>query len=148
MVKNDSNCIFPRLTLHTCALTRTISLSYRGILLSFHLVTMLCHLVTLFHFPMRFQLNSDFSHTFFNVATYAPYLLHSKLCDNFLENFFFFKSLKVVVSGHHGSENSLLYAIKKIGLSFLVDECFLSLAKSPTEAITIGKLSNSIFATG
>ena len=65
--RNYLNCTFPRLTLHACALTRTISLSYRGISLSFHLVTEVFQLVTrYFTFPVRFQLNSDFSHTFFN----------------------------------------------------------------------------------
>ena len=65
--RNFSNCTFPRLTLHACALTRTISLSYRGISLSFHLVTEVFQLVTrYFTFPVRFQLNSDFSHTFLN----------------------------------------------------------------------------------
>ncbi len=65
--RNYSNCTFPRLTLHACALTRTISLSYRGISLSFHLVTEVFQLVTqYFTFPVRFQLNSDFSHTFLN----------------------------------------------------------------------------------
>ncbi len=52
---------------HACALTHTISPSYRGISLSFRLVTLLFQLVTrYFIFPMQFQLNSDFSHTFFN----------------------------------------------------------------------------------
>ena len=49
------------LTLHACAHTRTISLSYHGISLSFRLVTMLFQLVTrYFTFPVRFQLNSNF----------------------------------------------------------------------------------------
>ena len=65
--KNNSSCTFPRLTLHACALTRTISLSYRGISLSFYLVTEVFQLVTCyFTFPVRFQLNSDFFHTFLN----------------------------------------------------------------------------------
>ncbi len=65
--KNYSNCTFPRLTLHACALTRTISLNYRGISLSFHLVTEVFQLVTCyFTFPVRYQWNSDFSHTFLN----------------------------------------------------------------------------------
>ncbi len=64
---NYSNCTFPRLSLHACALTCTISLSYRGISLSFHLVTEVFQLVTrYFTFPMQFQLNSDFSHSFLN----------------------------------------------------------------------------------
>ncbi len=59
--------MFPRLTLYMCALTRAISLSYRGISLSFHLVTEVFQLVThYFTFPVRFQLNSDFPHTFLN----------------------------------------------------------------------------------
>ncbi len=64
---NYSNCTFPRLTLHACTLTRTNSLSYRGISLRFYLVTEVFQLVTrYFTFPVRFQLNSDFSHTFLN----------------------------------------------------------------------------------
>ncbi len=71
VVKNDisnySNCMFPRLTLHACALTHTILLSYRGISLSFHLVTVLIQLVMHYStFSVQFQLNSDFSHTFLN----------------------------------------------------------------------------------
>ncbi len=50
------NCFtFPRIKLHACTLTRTISLSYCGISLRatmlFHLVSMLFHLYILFHFP-------------------------------------------------------------------------------------------------
>ncbi len=64
---NYLNCTFPRLTLHACTLTRTISLSYGGISLSFYLVTEVFQLVTgYFTFSVRFQLNSDFSHTFLN----------------------------------------------------------------------------------
>ncbi len=59
--------MFPRLTLHACTLTCTISHSYRGISLSVHLVTEVFQIVTCyFTFPMRFQLNSNFSHTFIN----------------------------------------------------------------------------------
>ncbi len=65
--RNYSNCTFPRLTLHACALTRTISLSYRGISLSFHLVTEVFQLFThYFSLPVQFQLKSDFSYTFLN----------------------------------------------------------------------------------
>ncbi len=65
--RNYSNCTFPRLTLHACALTHTISLSYWGISLSFHLVTEVFQLVMCyFIFPVQFQLNSDFSHSFLN----------------------------------------------------------------------------------
>ncbi len=70
--KNYSSCTFPRLTLHAYALARTILLSYRGISLSFHLVTEIFQLVTrYFTFPVRFQLNSDFSHTLLN-AKFTP----------------------------------------------------------------------------
>ncbi len=59
--------MFPRLMLHACALTRTISLSYRGISLSFHLVIEVFQLFTrYFTLPVQFQLNSDFSYTFLN----------------------------------------------------------------------------------
>ncbi len=38
--RNYTNCIFPRLTLHACTLIRTISLSYCGISLSFHAISL------------------------------------------------------------------------------------------------------------
>ncbi len=67
LTRNYWNCTFPRLSFYGCALTRTISLNYRGISLSFHLVTEVFQLVTHYlTFPVRFQLNSDFSHTFLN----------------------------------------------------------------------------------
>ncbi len=59
--------MFPRLMLHACALTHTISLSYRGISLSVHLVIEVFQLFTrYFTLPVQFQLNSDFSYTFLN----------------------------------------------------------------------------------
>ncbi len=59
--------------LYACALTRTFHLTTEvfhlalALALSFHLVTEVFQLVTrYFTFPVRFQLNSNFSHTFLN----------------------------------------------------------------------------------
>ncbi len=59
--RNYSNCTFPRLTLHACALTHAISLSYRDISLSFHLVTEVFSIsYTLFHFPRAISIEQRF----------------------------------------------------------------------------------------
>ncbi len=82
------------LTLHACALTRTISLSYHGVSLSFHLVTKAFQLVTrYFTFPVRFQLNSDFSHTFLN-GQLTCHTIRLRNCNTFFSlsincNFFY-----------------------------------------------------------
>ena len=82
-----------------CALTRTILLSYRGISLSFHLVTVLFQLVTsYFTFPLQFQLNSDFSHTF---------EWETLNCT------FFSSPKKVTANSYYGIENHLQNVISK-----------------------------------
>ncbi len=57
-LKNDKDSnlkllelMFPRLELHACTLTGTISLGYHGISLSFHAISSLCY----FTFPVQFQ---------------------------------------------------------------------------------------------
>ncbi len=101
--RNYSNCTFPRLTLHACALTHTISLSYHVISLSYHVISLSFHLVTevfqlfthYFTFPVRFQLNSDFSYTFhFLMENLRAVLLLSLLLLLLLliENFSLFNS--------------------------------------------------------
>ena len=78
--------------LRACALACTISLwCYRGISLSFHLVTVLFQLVTCyFTFPTLFHLNSDFSHAFFNGK------LTRRTIKDMNSLFFFLSMLKII----------------------------------------------------
>ena len=80
LTRNYSNYTSTRLELHAWALTRIISLGYRGISLSFHAISLS---YVLFHFPMRFLLYRDYTHTIFlNGQFMRPLLL--KCTINFL----------------------------------------------------------------
>ncbi len=80
--RNYTNCTFPRLTLHACTLIRTISLSYCGISLSFHAISLS---YALFHFPRAVSIEQLFSPYIFEWAIYTPYYYIQKFLICYLQ---------------------------------------------------------------